>query len=54
MGRDRAVFEAMGIVIIGPTKNDPLFVDVRLPAEWKKRATGHSMHNSHRAPDGNR
>lgn len=45
MGRDRAVFEAMGIVIIGPTKNDPLFVDVRLPAEWKKRATGHSMHN---------
>jgi hypothetical protein len=45
MGRERAVFEAMGIEFIGPTKDDPLFMDVRLPQGWKKRATGHAMHN---------
>lgn len=36
-------YEAMGIKVIGQTKGDEMFLDVVLPAGWKKKGTGHSM-----------
>lgn len=41
----RAVFEAMGIIIVGPSEGDDLFVDVKLPQGWRKRGTTHAMHS---------
>lgn len=35
--------EKFGIKILGESKNDPLFMDVELPAGWTKKATDHSM-----------
>lgn len=43
MDEARAVLEALGFEIIGPTDGDPLFVDVKMPPGWKKVPTSHSM-----------
>ncbi len=45
LGGGKAAFEAMGIVIVGPTDGDDLFVDVKLPQGWTKRPTAHAMHS---------
>ncbi len=37
------VATALGIVVHGETKGDPLFSDVTLPAEWEVAPTDHSM-----------
>lgn len=43
MGDSREAFERMGLVFIGPTEGDPLFLDCRLPPGWRKRGTDHAM-----------
>ncbi len=43
MGDSRAAFERMGLVFIGPTEGDPIFLDCRFPAGWHKRGTDHAM-----------
>lgn len=40
-GIDGAI--ALGIEVIGPSKGDPLFHDVRLPEGWQIKPTDHSM-----------
>lgn len=42
-GCTRADFEAMGIEFLGPDE-DELFLKVKFPPGWRKRATEHSMH----------
>ena len=40
---DRSIYEKMGIVFGEPVDGDPVFVNVTLPAGWKKQRTDHSM-----------
>lgn len=42
---DKATLEAAGVKFLGPAEGDELFVYATLPAGWRKRETGHSMHN---------
>jgi hypothetical protein len=37
-------YERLGINVIGPSKGDPIFLDVVLPEGWKKESTDHSMY----------
>lgn len=41
--KDRADFEAIGVVFGEPVEGDDLFVHATLPAGWKKEATEHAM-----------
>ena len=43
MGDSREAFERMGLVFIGPTQGDSLFLDCRLPPGWRKVGTDHAM-----------
>lgn len=36
-------YAALGIHVVGPSKDDPLFMDVQLPEGWTIRPTDHSM-----------
>jgi hypothetical protein len=39
-------YKKMGIEIVGETKGDNLFLDVKLPKGWQLKATDHSMWNN--------
>lgn len=41
---DQEDLKAMGLKIIGPVENDPLFLNVQFPHGWTKKRTNHGMY----------
>jgi hypothetical protein len=40
----KALYESLGIKVIGESKNDSMFLDVILPEGWKKTSTDHHLY----------
>lgn len=48
------MYESLGIKVISPSENDPLFFDVVLPNGWKINPTSHPMWSDLVDQDGNK